>query len=82
MQRGIVMLAVIMAGGEGSRLTHFTKILPKPLIPVDGKPILEIIINRFVDYGCDDFYLSLNYKSNLVKPYFNDFEHKYKLSHI
>lgn len=73
---------VIMAGGEGSRLAPFTKILPKPLMPIGDKPIIEMIIGRFVDYGCDDFYLSLNYKSNIIKAYFSDFEHKYKLSYI
>jgi len=73
---------VIMAGGEGSRLAPFTKILPKPLMPIGDKPIVEIIIGRFMDYGCNDFYLSLNYKSNIVKAYFNDFEHQYKIAYI
>jgi len=73
---------VIMAGGEGSRLTPFTKILPKPLIPIGDKPIIEMIIERFMDYGCYDFYLSLNYKSNIIKSYFSDFEHQYKISYI
>lgn len=73
---------VIMAGGEGSRLAPFTKILPKPLMPIGEKPIIELIINRFVVYGCKDFYLSLNYKSNIVKAYFRDFKPKYKISYI
>jgi len=73
---------VIMAGGEGSRLTPFTKILPKPLIPIGDKPIIEIIIERFMDYGCHDFYLSLNYKSNIIKSYFSDFKHQYKINYI
>jgi len=73
---------VIMAGGEGVRLHPFTKILPKPLMPIGDKPIIEIIINRFFDYGCNDFYLSLNYKSNIIKAYFSDFEHKYKINYL
>ena len=73
---------VIMAGGEGSRLSPFTKIIPKPLMPIGDKPIIEIIISRFMDYGCDDFYLSLNYKANIIKAYFNDFDHQYKISYI
>lgn len=73
---------VIMAGGEGSRLAPFTKILPKALMPIGDKPIIEIIIDRFMDYGCNDFYLSLNHKSNIIKAYFKDFEHKYKITYI
>lgn len=73
---------VIMAGGEGERLAPFTKILPKPLMPIGDKPIIEIIIGRFMDYGCNDFYLSLNYKSNIIKAYFSDFQHQYKIAYI
>ncbi len=73
---------VIMAGGEGSRLEPFTKILPKPLMPIGDRPIIEIIINRFMDYGCDDFYLSLSYKSNIIKAYFSDLKQKYKITYI
>lgn len=73
---------VIMAGGEGARLAPFTRILPKPLMPIGDKPIIEIIIDRFMDHGCRDFYLSLNYKSNIIKAYFNDFEHQYKIAYI
>ncbi len=73
---------VIMAGGEGARLHPFTKIIPKPLMPIGDKPVIEVIINRFFDYGCNDFYLSLNYKSNIIKAYFNDTDHKYKINYI
>lgn len=71
-----------MAGGEGSRLAPFTKILPKPLMPIGDKPIIEIIIGRFMDFGCNDFYLSLHYKANIIKAYFKDFEHQYKITYI
>lgn len=73
---------VIMAGGQGSRLAPFTHILPKPLIPIRGKPIIELIIDKFVGFGCDTFYLSVNYKANLLKAYFNDIEHDYKIIFI
>lgn len=73
---------VIMAGGEGVRLAPYTKILPKPLMPIGDKPVVEIIIDRFFQYGCKDFYLSLNYKANLIKAYFGDLEHKYKINYI
>lgn len=80
--KSLKLPVVIMAGGEGVRLHPFTKILPKPLMPVGDKPIIEIIIDRFFGYGCEDFYLSLNYKSNMIKAYFSDFEHKYKINYV
>jgi len=73
---------VIMAGGEGTRLSPFTKILPKPLMPIGEKPILEVIISKFVEYGCKNYILSVNYKSNIIKAYFNDIEHKYKITYL
>lgn len=63
---------VIMAGGKGSRLEPFTNIMPKPLIPIGNKPIIEIIIDRFAEYGIQEFYLSLNYKANMIKAYFEE----------
>ncbi len=66
---------VIMAGGKGSRLRPITNVLPKPLIPIGEKPIIEHIINRFVEVGCNKFYFSVNYKSELIEYYFNSFEH-------
>ncbi len=73
---------VIMAGGEGTRLSPFTNILPKPLMPVGEKPIIELIMDRFIDFGCKDFYLSLNYKSNIIKAYFADHRHLYNIHYI
>lgn len=62
---------VIMAGGKGTRLRPLTNIYPKPLIPIGKKTIVESIMDRFVDYGCHKFYLSINYKSDIIKNYFN-----------
>lgn len=66
---------VIMAGGKGSRLKPITNVLPKPLIPIGEKPIVEHIMDRFVEIGCNEFYLTVNYKSELIEYYFNSFEH-------
>ncbi len=60
---------VIMAGGKGTRLYPFTKILPKPLIPIGDVPILERIMDRFCGYGADEFYISVNYRKNMIKSY-------------
>ena len=61
---------VIMAGGKGTRLEPFTHIMPKPLIPIGNKPIIEIIIDRFAEFGIDEFYISVNYKANMIRAYF------------
>ena len=54
---------VIMAGGKGTRMEPFTKVLPKPLVPIHEKPIIEHIIERFTDMGCSDFHLTVKWKS-------------------
>lgn len=63
---------VVMAGGKGTRLYPFTKILPKPLIPIGETPILDQIINRFGQCGVKDVYLVLNHKRNMIKAYYNE----------
>jgi dTDP-glucose pyrophosphorylase/CBS domain-containing protein len=80
--KSINVPVVIMAGGKGSRLEPFTKILPKPLIPVNEKPIIEHIIQRFTDIGCDDFYLTVNYKARILKAYFEELSPNYTVSFI
>ena len=65
---------VIMAGGKGTRLKPFTNVLPKPLIPIGDCTITEHIMNRFMEYGCDQFTLVVNYKKNVIKAYFSDIE--------
>lgn len=63
---------VLMAGGQGIRLRPLTNNCPKPLLKVGNKPLLETIINKFIDYDFHNFYLSVNYLSNMVKDYFED----------
>ncbi|MDO8963196.1 MAG: nucleotidyltransferase family protein [Coriobacteriia bacterium] len=71
-RRALGMPVVIMAGGQGTRLAPFTSILPKPLIPLGDRPIIEHIMERFAAHGCNEFLVSLNYKANLIKAYFAD----------
>lgn len=73
---------VVMAGGKGTRLAPFTNVLPKPLIPVGEKTAIEIIMNSFVEYGVDDFYLSVNYKSKLIQAYFEELSPPYRLRYL
>lgn len=67
---------VIMAGGKGERLKPITNIIPKPLIPIGEKSIAEHIIDRFVTYGVQDFYFSVNYKANMIEDYFDNLQNK------
>jgi len=61
---------VIMAGGKGSRLKPLTNVIPKPLLPINEKTILEDIMDKFIEVGCHIFYLSVNYKADLIKYHF------------
>ena len=73
---------VIMAGGKGTRLDPFTKILPKPLIPIGDKSILEIIIDSFLAYDISSFFLSVNHKAKIIKSYFEELNPNYSLQYI
>ena len=63
---------VIMAGGLGTRLKPLTDDIPKPLLKVGSKPILETIIENFANYGFKEIVISVNYKANMIKEYFKD----------
>ena len=71
---------VINAGGKGTRLDPYTRVLPKPLIPVGELPIIEHIMQEYVKYGCVDFHMIVNYKKQLIKTYFTESDNKYSLS--
>lgn len=71
---------VIMAGGRGTRLEPYTKVLPKPLIPVGELPIIEHIMRQFQQYNCCDFHIIVNYKKQLLKAYFNENEQRYQVN--
>lgn len=73
---------IIMAGGRGTRLYPYTKILPKPLIPIKDIPILERIINQFCQYGISQYYLTVNYKKGMIKSYFSDLNPDYHIHYI
>lgn len=64
--------ALILAGGLGTRLRPLTYAIPKPLLPIGEKPILEIIIEHLKKYGITNIYISVNYKKELIKSYFGD----------
>lgn len=73
---------IVMAGGKGTRLYPYTKILPKPLIPIGDIPIVERIINSFHDFGIVDFLMTVNYRKNMIRSYFSEIEKEYNVDFI
>lgn len=71
---------VINAGGKGTRLDPFTRVLPKPLIPVGDMPIIEHIMQEYQAYSCNEFHIIVNYKRELMKAYFADNEKRYDIT--
>ena len=70
---------IIMAGGEGSRMKPFTKILPKPLIPINEKSVLEHIVENFLNQSINKFYVSINFKSEIIKAFIQELNKKLKI---
>ena len=62
---------IILGGGKGKRLKPFTNILPKPLIPINDKTVIDYIIDNFKNFGISKFHFTINYKANLLKTYLN-----------
>ena len=81
--RAIDCPVVIMAGGKGERLKPLTNLIPKPLIPVSQKTIIEEIIDRFCEVSCSEFYLSINYKADVVREFFETMQNRaYSINYI
>lgn len=78
------MKAVILAGGRGTRLAPYTTAFPKPLVPVGGQPILEIILRQLAHYGFTDVVLSVGYLSELIKAYLanSDISSRLSISYV
>jgi len=72
---------VIMAGGKGERLKPFTSVLPKPLIPINGRPMLEHIISNLKYFNFFNFHLVLNHQANLIISYFNNNNKNFKIDY-
>lgn len=80
--RALSIPVVIMAGGRGTRLDPFTRILPKPLIPLGDKTVIEHIIDSFLKYGVSSFYISVNEKAKIIKSYFEELESTFVIDYI
>jgi len=64
------MKVILLAGGLGTRLSEYTGVIPKPMVPIGGKPILWHIMQTYAHFGHKDFYVALGYKAEVVKEYF------------
>ena len=64
------MKVILLAGGFGTRLAEYTDVIPKPMVPIGGKPILWHIMQTYASYGHNDFYIALGYKAEVIKEYF------------
>ncbi len=65
------MKVILLAGGFGTRLSEYTKTMPKPMIKIEGKPILFHIMKQYAKYGYKDFYIALGYRGEVIKKFFN-----------
>jgi dTDP-glucose pyrophosphorylase len=81
-KRRLNLPVVIMAGGQGTRLAPFTNVLPKPLIPLGDRTVIEIIIDQFLPYGLNQFHLSVNYKSRILKSFFEELAPSYSVVYL
>ena len=65
------MKVILLAGGFGTRLSEYTKTIPKPMIDIGGKPMLLHIMKHYAKYGYKDFYIALGYRGEIIKKFFN-----------
>ena len=64
------MKVVILAGGLGTRLSEYTNTIPKPMIDINGKPMIYHIMKHYSKYGFNDFYIALGYKGQIIRKFF------------
>lgn len=76
------MKVVILAGGFGTRISEYTKTIPKPMIAINKKPIIVHIMEHYAKYGFTDFYIALGYKGSVIKEYFKNKKFKWNINLI
>ena len=76
------MKVVILAGGYGTRLSEYTKTIPKPMVMIKNKPLIYYVMKIYAKYGYKDFYIALGYKGNVIKNYFKKSIHDWNINLI
>ena len=76
------MKVVILAGGFGTRLSEYTDTIPKPMVPIGDKPMIEHIMAIYANYGHKEFYVALGYKGEVIKKHFKNFKKDWKINLI
>jgi len=76
------MKVVILAGGFGTRLSEYTDSIPKPMVPIGEKPMIEHIMGIYASYGHKEFYVALGYKGEVIKEHFKNFKKDWKINLI
>ena len=76
------IFVIVMAGGKGTRMDPFTRVLPKPLIPFGNEPVIKKILDQFSEFDVKNFYISIYEKKEMIKSYFNSFKKNYKIKYI
>ena len=76
------MKVVILAGGFGTRLSEYTDSIPKPMVPIGDKPMIEHIMGIYASYGHKEFYVALGYKGEVIKEHFKNFKKDWKINLI
>ena len=76
------MKVVILAGGYGTRISEYSKTIPKPMIAINKKPIIIHIMEHYAKHGFNDFYIALGYKGSVIKEYFKNKKFKWNINLI
>ena len=76
------MKVVILAGGFGTRLSEYTDTIPKPMVPIGNKPMIQHIMEIYSGYGHKDFYIALGYKGEIIKEHFKNFKSDWNINLI
>ena len=82
MINNLAVKPILLAAGVGERLRPFTNVLPKPLIPLSERTVIEHIIDKFTNVGIDKFFISINFKGKILKAFFEELDPSYTIEFV